>query len=449
MSSLDSLTHIHKTTPTWADVYVLDTWAIIDSEADAMLQALHSRSTWGLMHHLEILKEKWADNFMSKFYVGYGHKSIWDCGSITLFIEWVSMLAAKAIQDTKLYNGQEASTRYIDFSKQPLINPAWSDLGEEILEEQRSLYLEILPHIIEHLKEQYPHDWSVSEKMYLKTIKAKAFDIARWFLPAWCSTNLARHTTLRQVADRISTLRHHPLREVQEIAQTLLEAVLEAYPNSFSKKTYEATESYIAHSNTHYYYHAPNDTKTCELVHNAIHTQTLETYREILTMRPNNKTEFPTYIDHIWTMTFRYLLDFWSFRDIQRHRAPYQRMPLLTQELWCNTRYIDSLPVSLQSRVQHHLSHITKKIDALGIWRTEAQYYIPMWYNMSCEIMGTLPALIYMVELRSTTYVHPTLRQIAITMWSTIRDTLDIPVFLDTSDDEFDTRRGKQDIELK
>jgi hypothetical protein len=28
------------------------------------------------------------------------------------------MLGAKAIQDSKLYNGQEASTRYVDFSKQ-------------------------------------------------------------------------------------------------------------------------------------------------------------------------------------------------------------------------------------------------------------------------------------------------------------------------------------------
>ena len=71
---------------------------------------------------LKILEEKGADDFMSKFYVGYGHKSIGDCGSCTIFIEGVSMLAAKAIQDSKLYNGQEASTRYIDFSNQKMIN---------------------------------------------------------------------------------------------------------------------------------------------------------------------------------------------------------------------------------------------------------------------------------------------------------------------------------------
>jgi hypothetical protein len=34
------------------------------------------------------------------------------------------MLVAKAIQDNKLYSGQEASTRYVDFSKQKFINVA-------------------------------------------------------------------------------------------------------------------------------------------------------------------------------------------------------------------------------------------------------------------------------------------------------------------------------------
>ena len=83
-----------------------------------MLQALHSRSTGGIENHLQVLAEKGADNFMSKFYVGYGHKSIGDCGSVTVFIEGVSLLVCKAIQDTKLYSGQETSTRYVDFSQQ-------------------------------------------------------------------------------------------------------------------------------------------------------------------------------------------------------------------------------------------------------------------------------------------------------------------------------------------
>lgn len=446
MSWLDSLNHIHKKTSSGIDVYVLDTGAVIDSEAEAMLQALHSRSTGWLEGHLKVLKEKGADNFMSKFYVWYGHKSIWDCGSITIFIEWLSMLGAKAIQDTKLYNGQEASTRYIDFSKQAIINPLGTKEWEEILESQRAFYLSLLEPLKEYIAEIYPIQEGQNEKVYTKTVEAKVFDICRWFLPAWCSTNLAWHTTLRQVADRISHLRHHPLPEIQEVASTLLEAVLERFPNSFSTKTYEETEAYLEQVKSEYYFHTPLEWDL-HLVDNHINEEKLAEHMDIINSRPNNKTELPTYIDNIGTLTFQYLLDFGSFRDVQRHRAPYQRMPLLTSELGFHTRYLESLTPELREQAELHIQSLQEKIASLDTSKEIKQYYTPMWYNMSCEMMGTLPALIYMTELRSTTYVHSTLRQVAIKMWKYIED-LGITMFLDTSNDEFDTRRGKQDIEI-
>src|SRR3989344_1423089 len=131
VKDLRELKHIRRETPNGGQVYVLDTGAVINAEAEAMLQALHSRSIGGLRHHLDILEEKGADNFMKNFYVGYGHKSIGDCGSTSLFIEGISMLTAKAIQDWPLYSGQESSTRYIDSQVQPFKNPAGTKEGEE------------------------------------------------------------------------------------------------------------------------------------------------------------------------------------------------------------------------------------------------------------------------------------------------------------------------------
>ncbi len=447
MGNLESLNHIHKKTDSWCSVFVLDTWSLIDSEAEAMLQALHSRSTGWLLSHLEVLKDKWADNFMSKFYVGYGHKSIWDCGSITIFIEWVSMLWAKAIQDTRLYNGQEASTRYIDFSQQDIINPLWTKEWEDLLETQRAFYLELLEPLKKYIWSVYPIQSDQNQKIYDKTVEAKVFDICRWFLPAWCSTNLARHTTLRQVADRITQLRHHPLPEIQEIAKTLLEAVLEKYPNSFSEKTYEETEAYLESTKDSYYFHK-NLQESVTLIANNLDDQKLESFKSILNARPNNKTELPTFVDSIGTLSFQYLLDFGSFRDIQRHRAPYQRMPLLTSDLWFHQRYLESLSDDIKEKAVPYLQSMKDRLSKLEADTYTKQYYTPMWFNMSCEIMWTLPSLIYLTELRSTTYVHSTLRQVAIRMWSYIQD-LWIKMFLDTSSDEFDTRRWKQDIEVK
>lgn len=53
----------------------------------------------------------------------------------------------------------------------------------------------------------------------------------------------------------------------------------------------------------------------------------------LIESRPNEKTELPAFLDSIGTLTYEYQLDFGSFRDVQRHRAPFQRMPLLTTDL--------------------------------------------------------------------------------------------------------------------
>lgn len=449
MSNLHDLHHIHKVTASWINIYILDKWEIIDSEAEAMLQALHSRSTWWIKAHLKVLEEKWADNFMSKFYVWYGHKSIGDCWSITIFIEWLSMLGAKVIQDTKLYNGQEASTRYVDFSKQDILNPLGNKQGEDIQEQQRAFYLELLPQLLEHLKSVYPKQEWQDEKMYISSLKAKSFDIARGFLPAWCSTNLAWHTTLRQVADRITFLRHHPLQEIQEVATTLLQAVLEKYPNSFSAKTYEETEQYLAKTALPSYYFNTSNQESFEIVKDTLDKDMLLEMQEMFSKRPNNKTELPPYLDSIWMITCRYLLDFWSFRDVQRHRAPYQRIPLLTTSYGFNDWYLNCLPEELLATTKKYLSNLEETIASLALTDEQKQYYVPMWYNITCELFWTLPSLIYLVELRSSTYVHPTLRKIALQLGRYIQTTHNIKIFLDESQDFLDIRRGNHDIKTK
>ncbi len=213
-----SETHVIRDLSQGGFVLVLDNGAVIDGQAEAMLQALHSRSTGGIKHHLKILKEKGAENFMEQFYVGYGHKSIGDCGSGTVFVEGISMLAAKAIQDWRLYSGQEASTRYVDFSEQKFLDPSKTKEGEEIMESWRKFYLDAQKPVQEHLKIQFPKKEHENEKIYDKAIAARAFDITRSFLPAGATTNVAWRMNFRQFADEMMLLRHHPLEEVRDIA---------------------------------------------------------------------------------------------------------------------------------------------------------------------------------------------------------------------------------------
>ena len=452
MKELENLQHVTVPiagNPT-GEVIVLDTGATIDAEAEAMLQALHSRSVGGLREHLASLAERGAENFMAQFYVGYGHASIGDCGGTVIFIEGVSMLAAKAIQDWRLYSGQEASTRYIDFAHQAFLNPLKSPEGETILENWRHFYTHALPLVIEDLKERFPLVEGESASVYEKAIKARAFDTLRGFLPAGSTTNLAWSSNLRQVADALKYLRHHPLPEVRQIAQALGEALAQAHPNSFAHKHYEATEAYNQEwMSTHYYYHDP-ECQEFTLTYQGLDLSLLSAHREAMQTRPP-QTELPRQIAECGTLGFSFPLDFGSFRDLQRHRAIIQRMPLLTPDLGFNSWYLDELPPTLQDQAETLLESQEDLIATLHPEPAVRQYYLAMGYNTANRLSGDLAALTYVVELRATRFVHPTLRHVAQEMAGKLMDLFGehgLVIHLDKEADRFDVKRGEHDLHL-
>ncbi len=450
---IKKLSHIFQKTKSGAEIVLLDTGAILDAESTAMLQALHSRSTKGFRSHMKILSERGPEKFMSQFYIGYGHKSIGDLGTITLFIEGISMLAAKAIQDWPLYSGQESSTRYIDFSKQKFFFPKRKKQAFQILEKWRTFYSESLPTLESFLKEKYPIQKNEDEKIYNKAIRARSFDILRSFLPAGATTNIAWHTNLRQLSDKLLFLRNHPLAEVREIAFSIEDVVFQRYPSSFSKKRYKDTEKYIEYEMKKYYFHDPRIVrfslkKSC-LSHDLLSSRE---YRKIISRRPNMKTELPPWAAELGTFRFEFPLDFASYRDLQRHRSIVQRMPLLTLDLGFESWYLKNLPDKLRKKAINLLKEQEKNIQKLSLSDEEKQYLIPMGYQTSVRIIGSIPSLTYIAELRSQKTVHPTLRIIAFKIAKSLKKKLEkygFVIFPDLSKDRFVTERGKQDIFLR
>ncbi len=448
---LTSLKHTKKGLSNGGMILALDTGAIINPEAEAMLQALHSRSIGGINSHLEVLAKKGAENFMANFYVGYGHKSIGDCGTITLFIEGVSMLAAKAIQDWPLYSGQEASTRYIDFANQPFVDPKGTKQSKGVLENWRSFYMKGLSKLGEELPKRFPRGENEDEKIYTKAIKARAFDIMRSFLPSGATTNLAWHTNLRQAADHVMRLRHHPLKEVRDIAEKLEELLLETFPSSFGHKRYDNTENFNKEWMQKEYYYTNKKSPEFALSRNSINKKTLSKYKRILSKRPV-KTEVPKEIAEAGQVQFEFLLDFGSFRDIQRHRAVLQRMPLVTMDHGFGEWYLGELPKDLAKEALALLKKQKQEIKKLKLDKTEEQYYIPMGYKLPNKLTGSIPHIVYLSELRCTRFVHPTLRSIAIKMAEALRKKFKnegLTVHTDKDPDRFDVNRGKHDIVAK
>lgn len=425
-----------------ANIFIYDEF---NPEDTAMMQALYSRSSKSVTEHVEKVKQSGSGKFMATFYVGYGHASIADCGSTTIFIENISILCDKAIQDWQLYSGQETSTRYIDMSKQAIIDPLGSPESKNILDNWMNFYINNQDKIQADLKIKYPRQEDEEEGMYNKAIKARGFDIMRGFLPAGITTQLSWHTNLRQAWDHLALLRHHPLEEVRQTANIILDKLKEKYAHSFSHPSYPAQEDYRAEITKDYSYFSPINPTEFTL-ETTIKVEELKKYQIILDSRPI-KTSLPNFLGDLGTLTFDFLLDFGSFRDIQRHRNGVCRMPLLTTSLDFSSWYLEQLPEELRTEAIKLISDQKIAIDKLTAAPEIKQYYVAIGFNVACHLTFALPAAVYVTELRSNRTVHPSLRQIAHKMHHSIQKKFpDLKLYSDLSLDDWDVRRGLADI---
>lgn len=426
-----------------------------DPESSAMMQALYSRSSASVEKHIEQVRKTGSSKFMKSYYVGYGHTSIGDCGTTTLFIEGVSILAAKAIQDNPLYSGQETSTRYIDFSDQPLIDPVDTEESQEILSNWIEFYTASTEAVRSYLQERFPLEQGQKPDVWKKAIHARGFDILRGFLPAGASTQLSWSTNLRQAYDKLSQLTFHPLNEVRLVAEVSLKKLAEQYPSSFSHTRKGEAERYYRQFSEKIHYSSYTSSSLAEddfLCTTNVDNTLLEAEDgDVIYSRPKGAL-LPRYFSRYGRYTCRFLLDYGSYRDIQRHRNGLCRLPVLTIRNGFHSWYIEQLPERVREQAGILIKKQFDKIEALsrkhGLSDAEAQYYIPMGANIICELVYDLPEMVYVTELRSGSTVHPTLRKVAHKMYHTLKNNHPaLKVYADLSRDRFEVKRGMQDIE--
>lgn len=428
-----------------SNIFIYDEF---NPEDAAMMQALYSRSPKSVTEHVEKVKASGSGKFMETFYVGYGHASIADCGSTTIFIEDISIIGDKAIQDWPLYSGQETSTRYIDMGNRAIIDPVASAESKEILDIWMKFYNDNQERIQNFLMTKYPRREDENEIVYGKAIKARGFDIMRGFLPAGITTQLSWHTNLRQAWDHIALLRHHPLPEVKETAEKILAILKEKYSHSFSHILMNEQESYRDAFVNKYSYFPPTETQDFSFS-STIKLEDLAQYQELLDGRPP-KTGLPIFLGDLGLCNFKFILDFGSFRDIQRHRSGVCRMPLLTTELGFNSWYLEQLPEDMRAEAIELIANQKTKIDALKTNPENKQYYIGLGFNVDCQFSFPLPAAVYVTELRSNRTVHPSLRNIAHKMHAALSQSFpNLKLHSDLDLDDWDVRRGLADITSK
>lgn len=448
----------------------------------AMLQALYSRSPASVVTHLEKLKAAGSGKFMDQYYVGYGHASIGDCGQTTCFVEQVSMLVAKAIQENPLYNGQEASTRYLDYSKQEVLDPYEHPASAAIQNKWKAIYQDTLAKLIVGLEKQHPFNEAEykSEKVWHNTLNARAFDIARSLLPLGTTTLLSWSTSLRQARDHLRRLKYHPLPEVAHVAKEIFVKLVERYPHSFRAEDMEIETAnprdfYARDNAARNNFQSPNDIQRRfhltdeeqqslldgEIVirRDAIDLEGLRDQEaNVLATRPRG-AHLPWRMESYGKYNFIFLLDFGSFRDIQRHRNGVCQIPLVDGRFGLHPWYLDQFKSLLSAEdyasLHDDVAAQIKAVSALSSQGIETndyanQYYYPMGIQAMVHVGYSVPETAYVGELRSGKTVHGSLRPIAQKMLQVLQyDLPGIATHGDMDDDNWTAKRGEQTIAAK
>ncbi|MFC6644803.1 FAD-dependent thymidylate synthase [Granulicella cerasi] len=207
-----------------------DVYAIYGAEPEVLAYAMakYSRSALTMRESLAEISSQRAEQFLNTFYFQYGHRSIADLAHIPFAIERLSMLAAIALVDESRWDGQERSTRYQDFRRSGWYTPKLQ--GEERARYTASIealfksYDELSLGMFDALAKALPKPEEMREDQYKRTLKARAFDVARYLLPLSTNTSLGQIVNARTLETQVSRLLSSRLAEVRELGQKLRSA---------------------------------------------------------------------------------------------------------------------------------------------------------------------------------------------------------------------------------
>src|SRR5579859_7270282 len=201
-----------------------------DPEVLAYAMAKYSRSSLSMRQSLRELNAQRAEQFLNTFYFQYGHRSIADLAHVAFAIERLSLLAAIVLVDEQRWDGQERSTRYQNFQKSGWYLPDFGEATEarklytQTVEDLFAAYANTSAAVLEALKEKVACPAEMKPDAYERTLKARAFDVARYMLPLATNTSLGQIVNARTLETQVSRLLSHPAAEIRDLGEKLKQA---------------------------------------------------------------------------------------------------------------------------------------------------------------------------------------------------------------------------------
>lgn len=201
-----------------------------DPEVLAFAMAKYSRSSLSMRESLREISAQRAEQFLNTFYFQYGHRSIADLAHIAFAVERLSLLAALVLADEQRWDGQERSTRYQNFLESGWYFPdfgedkASAQLFSETVANLNQAYQRTTAAVLEVLRKRVARPEELKPESYERTLKARAFDVARYLLPLATNTSLGQIVSARTLETQVSRLLSDPAAEIRDLGCRLREA---------------------------------------------------------------------------------------------------------------------------------------------------------------------------------------------------------------------------------
>lgn len=408
-----------------------------------------------------------SGQFLKTYAIDHGHNSLREGSVVHLAIERVSQLVTRFIQRERRCSFEESSTRYISFRaethwRDPEVMAAGGDLAqayEQILGSTFALYESATERLLAHLQRLRPLQAGEKEAPWLRTLKAEAFDAARYLLTPAIFTKWGMVADARTLSDVITELKSHPLAEFQLVgermqreAEKALPTLLSyARPNAFQQALHAALPALAqqlgtaaspvhrgaatGHTELLGYDQNLDDKLLASLLYEASHQpfaallatvraltqgQRQDLLQQLLAKRGSHDS-WPLALEGAAPFDFEVLLDFGAYRDIGRHRKSLQQQQTLT------TAHGFAVPPLMEqaglggeyTSVLERTAELQQQLAAR--FPLAAGYVTPFAFLQRVRIQFDPRQTAYFVELRSGPEGHFSYRQVALDMLAHVR----------------------------
>lgn len=418
----------------------------------------------------DVLSAVMADKsgqFLKTYAIDHGHNSLREGSVVHLAVERVSQLVTRFVQRERRCSFEESSTRYISFGaethwRDPDVMAAGGDVAaayRTVLDSTFQLYTRATEQLLAQLQRLRPLQPGEKEGAWQRTLKAEAFDAARYLLTPAIFTKWGMVVDARTLCDVITELRSHRLAEfrivgerMQGEAERALPTLLKhARPNAFLQALHTTLAGMAQElgtsvatpqrgpsaGHTRLLAHDPqlDDRLLASLLYEHSSAPFGDLLARVRALTDGQRRDllqrslaargphdgWPQALEGAAPFEFEVLLDFGAYRDIGRHRKGFQQqqtlttthgfvVPPLLREAGLDSEYSAVLEraADLQQRVAARFP------DAAG-------YVTPFAFLQRVRIVFDPRQVAYFIELRSGPEGHFAYRQVALDMLAHVR----------------------------